>query len=212
MGLSRGRNPNGLNDHLGCSYVCNSLQNPSTIWSETVVATLNEKVKSSNEQTTAFCLLDYLKQHLLFYPRYHSRRLDPPFLSSSMETRRKSQDLLHKALSSGQDNGGQEDLTDLAKTIEEAIYEQQDCQVDSAYKETIRSHILNLKDSRNPLKDQLLSGQVDPVEFAAMTASEMATADRRRSNEELRRSSLQASMGYTADNRPKHRDLEGEES
>lgn len=40
----------------------------------------------------------------------------------------------------------------------------------------------------------------------------MATADRRRSNEELRRSSLQASMGYTADNRPKHRDLEGEES
>lgn len=60
------------------------------------------------------------------------------------------------------------DLTDLAKTIEEAIYEQQDCQVDSAYKETIRSHILNLKDSRNPLKDQLLSGQVDPVDFAAM--------------------------------------------
>lgn len=128
-----------------------------------------------------------------------------------METRRKSQDLLHKALSSGQDSGEQ-DLSDLAKTIEEAIYEQQNCQVDSAYKEIIRSHILNLKDSRNPLKHQVLSGEVDPVEFAAMTATEMATADRRRSNEELRRSSLQASMGYTADNRPKHRDLEGEES
>lgn len=40
--------------------------------------------------------------------------------------------------------------------------------MDSAYKETIRSHILNLKDSRNPLKHQVLSGEVDPVEFAAM--------------------------------------------
>ena len=36
----------------------------------------------------------------------------------------------------------------------------------------------------------------------------MATADRRQSNEQLRRDSLQASMGYTMDNRPRHRDLE----
>ncbi|KAI8142963.1 transcription elongation factor S-II [Fennellomyces sp. T-0311] len=123
--------------------------------------------------------------------------------------RRKSQDLLHKALL---ETPGQEgDLQPLAESIESAIYELQNGQVNDGYKESIRSHILNLKDKQNPLRQRVLNGEIDPAEFASMDAAEMATADRRKSNEELRRTSLQASMGYNVDNRPRHRDLEGED-
>ncbi|KAG2220603.1 hypothetical protein INT45_002625 [Circinella minor] len=131
--------------------------------------------------------------------------------------RRKSQDLLHKALFESNNNdivttqteeGGEDNLQALAKSIENAIYELNDGEINNGYKESIRSHILNLKDRQNPLSQRVLTGEVDPMEFASMDSAEMATADRRQSNEQLRRNSLQASMGYTMDNRPRHRDLE----
>ncbi|KAI9254475.1 transcription elongation factor S-II [Phascolomyces articulosus] len=126
--------------------------------------------------------------------------------------RQKSQDLLHKALAENNKNSTskveEDDLQPLAESIETAIYELHDAQVNNSYKESIRSHILNLKDQQNPLSQRVLNGEVDPMEFASMDSAEMATADRRKSNEQLRRNSLQASMGYTTDNRPRHRDLE----
>ena len=56
----------------------------------------------------------------------------------------------------------------LAESIESAIYELNDAEINSGYKESIRSHILNLKDQQNPLRQRVLTGEIDPMEFASM--------------------------------------------
>ena len=56
----------------------------------------------------------------------------------------------------------------LAESIESAIYELNDAEINSGYKESIRSHILNLKDRQNPLSQRVLTGEIDPMEFASM--------------------------------------------
>ncbi|ORZ22165.1 transcription factor S-II, central domain-domain-containing protein [Absidia repens] len=112
--------------------------------------------------------------------------------------RQKSTELLSQALSNNES---------LAKEIEQAIYELNP-QVDTAYKDAIRSHVFNLKDTSNPaLKEKVLQRSIHPSIFAEMDASDMASLDRRQSNEILRRSSLMDSLD-TEHARPMERDLD----
>ncbi|CAO3621432.1 unnamed protein product [Cunninghamella echinulata] len=112
--------------------------------------------------------------------------------------RGKSTDLLKNAL---------DDNDQLAKEIEQAIYEKYS-NVDKDYKESIRSHIFNLKDTSNPyLKIKVVQGTIPPKEFAEMDSDAMASLDRRQSNEILRRSSLLDSLNMQHAV-PRYRDLD----
>ncbi|KAG0164693.1 RNA polymerase II elongation factor [Apophysomyces sp. BC1034] len=119
--------------------------------------------------------------------------------------RSKSIELLNQSLS---DTGHPQDA--LAKAIEQEIYWEQDQKVNDKYKAAVRTHVFNLKDRKNPLRQKLISGQINPTHFAHMSASEMATADRRAENELLRRSSIFDSMGID-DLKPRERDLDDPE-
>ncbi|KAF7723477.1 hypothetical protein EC973_001988 [Apophysomyces ossiformis] len=119
--------------------------------------------------------------------------------------RRKSVELLNKSLSSTD-----QPQDTLAKAIEEEIYRIRGQKVDDDYKALVRSHVFNLKDTKNPLRQKVISGQIDPGSFARMNTNEMATADRRAENEQLRRSSILDSMGIM-DLKPRERDLDDPE-
>ncbi|KAI8330879.1 transcription factor S-II, central domain-containing protein [Chlamydoabsidia padenii] len=112
--------------------------------------------------------------------------------------RQKSTELLRQALSENER---------LAREIEQAIYDLNP-DVDSDYKNSIRSHVFNLKDPSNPaLKEKVMSGTIDPLWFAEMDADAMASLDRRQSNEILRRSSIIDSLD-TQQAKPMKRDLD----
>ncbi|CAO3610867.1 unnamed protein product [Cunninghamella blakesleeana] len=112
--------------------------------------------------------------------------------------RGKSTDLLKNAL---------DDNEQLAKEIEQAIYDAHS-KVDKDYKESIRSHVFNLKDTSNPyLKSKVMQGTIPPKEFAEMDADAMASLDRRQSNEILRRNSLLDSLNMQHAT-PRYRDLD----
>ncbi|ORY99159.1 transcription factor S-II, central domain-domain-containing protein [Syncephalastrum racemosum] len=100
-----------------------------------------------------------------------------------------------------------EDIQTLAESIEAAIYRHHNNQVDEGYKESIRSRVFNLKDSANPLCQNVLSGEIDPDTFASFSADDMARPEFRRNQERLRRKSIIDSMGYE-ELQPRHRDLD----
>ncbi|KAI8075015.1 transcription elongation factor S-II [Gongronella butleri] len=115
--------------------------------------------------------------------------------------RQKSRTLLQQALG----DGSQE--AHLADNIEQAIYTLHEDN-DTDYKDAIRSHVLNLKDSTNPmLKENVLSGVIDPKDFAEMDASRMASMDRRQSDDVMRRNSIYGSMNMEQP-QPMKRDLD----
>ncbi|KAI8364642.1 transcription factor S-II, central domain-containing protein [Radiomyces spectabilis] len=122
--------------------------------------------------------------------------------------RQKSSKLLQEALTGGSDISG-ESIHKLAEDIEQFIFEEHSDN-DEHYKESIRSHVFNLKDDKNPLRERVLSGELDPREFAHMDTAAMATNERRRSDEQMRRSSIIDSMGID-DLQPRHRDLDSAE-
>ncbi|KAH8556439.1 transcription elongation factor S-II [Umbelopsis sp. PMI_123] len=123
--------------------------------------------------------------------------------------RSKSVDLLTQALI-GQDNNNaniNDKSSSLANHIEQEIFSQHGQEINNEYKEAVRSHVFNLKDSKNNLRSRLLNDELQPTVFADMASSEMAAPERRRSNEKLRRESLRDSMAIN-DLQPMHRDLE----
>ncbi|KAL1927634.1 hypothetical protein VTP01DRAFT_3455 [Rhizomucor pusillus] len=110
--------------------------------------------------------------------------------------RRKTTELLQEALASG---GGETNLNDiyaLAELIENEIYKSHHQKVDADYKQSVRSHIFNLKDSNNTIRERVLSGEIEPSAFAVMTAKDMASPERRREDDRLRRNSIIDSMGF----------------
>lgn len=56
----------------------------------------------------------------------------------------------------------------MAKQIEKEIYVANHNQVNNEYKESIRSHVYNLRDTKNPLRQHVLSGSISPTELAHM--------------------------------------------
>ncbi|KAI8097152.1 transcription factor S-II, central domain-containing protein [Halteromyces radiatus] len=120
-------------------------------------------------------------------------------MSDTKHIREKSTELLQHALNNNEA---------LAKDIERAIYNIHSNHMNTDYKNAIRSHVLNLKDTSNPLlKENVLQRVIDPVEFAHMDANAMASLDRRQTNEILRRSSLLDSLD-TEQVQPMKRDLD----
>lgn len=63
-----------------------------------------------------------------------------------------------------------EDLKNLAGSIEDELYKVNGEKVSQAYKESVRSHVFNLKDTSNPLRQKVLSGEIVPKEFAVMVS------------------------------------------
>ncbi|KAK9465457.1 transcription factor S-II, central domain-containing protein [Lipomyces arxii] len=89
----------------------------------------------------------------------------------------------------------------LGRAIEETIYAANGANVSTLYKASIRSHIFNLKDKRNNLRNRLLEGDLTPERFAKMSAKDMASADQNEEDERLRKESLQRTI-LSADNLP----------
>ncbi|CAO3683825.1 unnamed protein product [Umbelopsis vinacea] len=126
--------------------------------------------------------------------------------------RSKSVELLAQALI-GQDGSDQtisEKCNNLATDIEQQIYSHHGQAINAEYKESIRSHIFNLKDAKNNLRNRLVNDQLEASTFADMEGSDMAAPERRMSNDQLRRNSLRDSMAVN-DLHPMERDLEDPE-
>lgn len=58
--------------------------------------------------------------------------------------------------------------TTLASNIEQEIFSQHGQEINNDYKEAVRSHVFNLKDSKNNLRSRLLNDELQPSTFAEM--------------------------------------------
>jgi hypothetical protein len=58
--------------------------------------------------------------------------------------------------------------TALANNIEQEIFSQHGQEINNEYKEAVRSHVFNLKDSKNNLRSRLLNDELQPTAFAEM--------------------------------------------
>lgn len=82
-------------------------------------------------------------------------------------------------------------LLGTAHACEAALYAEFSGVIDPKYKAKFRSKYLNLKDRTNPqLRAALLQALISPAAFIAMTAAEMASEDRRRSDLALQEENL----------------------
>ncbi|KAK7576037.1 hypothetical protein V9T40_012323 [Parthenolecanium corni] len=101
-----------------------------------------------------------------------------PPSNTTDSVRLKSRELLANALRQGKTEEDLEGLAspeELADELEEAIFNEFK-NTDSKYKNRVRSRIANLKDPKNPsLKNNFLSGAIQPSKLAIMTADEMAS-------------------------------------
>lgn len=86
--------------------------------------------------------------------------------------------------------GPDELILGTAAGVEKALFHEFNA-VDVKYKTKFRSKYLNLKDKANPqLRAILLQGIISPAQFAAMTAAEMASEERRASDLALQEENL----------------------
>ncbi|KAJ8661335.1 hypothetical protein O0I10_003085 [Lichtheimia ornata] len=123
------------------------------------------------------------------------------------QIRRKSAELLEEALcdSPAPAHATADEACSMAKCIEKEIYAANHNQINNEYKESIRSHIYNLRDTKNPLRQHVLSGSISPAELAHMTTKDMASPELRLETEQLRRRSIADSMEYDTI-QPRHRE------
>jgi hypothetical protein len=56
----------------------------------------------------------------------------------------------------------------LANHIEQEIFSQHGQEINNEYKEAVRSHVFNLKDTKNNLRSRLLNDELQPTVFADM--------------------------------------------
>ncbi|NXQ94293.1 TEANC protein, partial [Sagittarius serpentarius] len=105
----------------------------------------------------------------------------PPVKEASLQQdlmralRRKSTDLLYRALTGSAEDKETDKWLELSKEIEEHIFALH-AKNDKKYKNCIRSKISNLKNPKNcHLKHKLFSGTLSPKAFAEMTVMEMAS-------------------------------------
>ncbi|KAI9246475.1 transcription factor S-II, central domain-containing protein [Phascolomyces articulosus] len=77
----------------------------------------------------------------------------------------------------------------VAEAIEQEIYETHQNKVDENYKESLRTHLFNLKEN-GLLRQRVISGDITPQTFAQMSTDDMAKPDLRLAEEHLRRRSI----------------------
>ncbi|KAM3586174.1 Transcription elongation factor A protein 1, variant 2 [Umbelopsis sp. WA50703] len=91
----------------------------------------------------------------------------------SDKIRSKSAELLAHALigNDGDDATIKDKCTRLASETEQQIFVHHGEEINNDYKEAIRSHVLNLKDTKNNLRSRLLSDQLNATTFADMVST-----------------------------------------
>ncbi|KAI9488466.1 transcription elongation factor S-II [Zychaea mexicana] len=109
--------------------------------------------------------------------------------------RRKGTQLLQQALGASSEG--------VAEAIEHEIYESHESKVDDSYKESLRTHLFNLKQN-DPLRQRVLSGDITPADFAQMSTDDMAGPELRMTEQHLRRQSITDSI-FHDHIRPRHR-------
>ncbi|KAI8149815.1 transcription factor S-II, central domain-containing protein [Fennellomyces sp. T-0311] len=107
--------------------------------------------------------------------------------------RRKGTELLQQTLGN----------SSVAEAIENEIFQSQNAQVNKDYKESLRSHLFNLKQN-DPLRQHVLSGSITPAQFAHMSADDMARPDLKFMEDQLRRRSIVDSI-FHDHIQPRHR-------
>jgi hypothetical protein len=84
----------------------------------------------------------------------------------------------------------------IANETEQAIYEKHQQQTNHAYKTDISSRLWNLKNVSNPtLKQQLLTGQITPQQFANMSDEDMSSPEEKSKRQSIRNQTIKDSIG-----------------
>ncbi|KAK9315431.1 transcription factor S-II, central domain-containing protein [Lipomyces starkeyi] len=84
------------------------------------------------------------------------------------------------------------DVRELSAAIEEEIYKANGANIGPKYKSSMRSHLVNLKNKKNNLRERILAGEVSPQKFAVMSTEEMSTRERIEEDELLKQRNLEA--------------------
>ncbi|KAK9385977.1 transcription factor S-II, central domain-containing protein [Lipomyces mesembrius] len=84
------------------------------------------------------------------------------------------------------------DVRKLSAAIEEEIYKANGANIGPKYKSSMRSHLVNLKNKKNDLRERILTGEVSPQKFAVMSTEEMSTRERIKEDELLKQRNLEA--------------------
>lgn len=106
-------------------------------------------------------------------------------------TRKKCTEMLVEALlvDFGDDTSIDDNLCDCASSIEDVLFREFKCRADAGYRTKFRSKFLNLKQNA-VLRSNLLSGDLTPADFVAMTAEQMASDTQRQRDLALHRQNL----------------------
>ncbi|KAJ4490616.1 transcription factor S-II, central domain-containing protein [Lentinula aciculospora] len=109
-------------------------------------------------------------------------------------TRDKCAELLYDGLAC--DSGAPTELIlQRAKAVEVAVLRDIGS-TSAAYKSKVRSLFVNLKDKNNPgLREDVVSGEISAEKLAKMTASDMASAERKAADDKIKQDNLFASLG-----------------
>ncbi|RHZ72829.1 hypothetical protein Glove_238g3 [Diversispora epigaea] len=103
--------------------------------------------------------------------------------------------MLYQALVGNSNGSDESQLAEKSRLIEHFIYRDCNFQVNKHYKDTARSKVWNLKDTKNPeLRLNVVNGTIGEEEFARMDAEAMASKERKRQNVMLRKNSLRDSI------------------
>jgi len=109
-------------------------------------------------------------------------------------TRNRCAELIYDGLAC--DSGAPSDLiVRRALAVEKAAFAQFG-DTTAAYKGKIRSLFVNLKDKANPsLRESVVSGELSPEKFTAMSSEEMMTEERRAADRKIKEENLFKSLG-----------------
>ncbi|KAF7313206.1 hypothetical protein MKEN_01007100 [Mycena kentingensis (nom. inval.)] len=118
--------------------------------------------------------------------------LAPPFTGD--RTRDKCIELVYDALASDSAKASDE-LLNKSKEIEDAVYTDIGG-VSNPYPTKMRSLFVNLKDKNNPgLREAVASGDILVTKFIKMSSQEMASEERQKANEAIKKQNLHNALG-----------------
>jgi len=109
-------------------------------------------------------------------------------------TRARCAELIYDGLAC--DSGAPSDqIISRAAAVEKAVFSQFN-DIAGGYKGKIRSLFVNLKDKSNPsLRESIVSGELSPERFSAMTSEEMSSEERRAADRKIKEENLFKSLG-----------------
>ncbi|KAJ7280165.1 transcription factor S-II, central domain-containing protein [Mycena rebaudengoi] len=130
-------------------------------------------------------------------PNPNTRSMKSDGISSGFtgdKTRDKCIELVYDALAS--DSGAPTDLLlEKAKSIEGAVFADIGGTT-QPYPTKMRSLFVNLKDKNNPsLRESVASGEIPVEKFVKMSSQDMASEERKKADEEIKRQNLHDSLG-----------------